>query len=154
MLRYTLEQGDWTTVAEELEFLTKYCELQQLRFQDRLSVSIHCSPEAAAYRIPKLLLQPLVENAVIHGIEPLGGPGRLEVGARLLRRNGAAVLGISISDNGVGFSPDAGLAGRHLGIANVKERLLVACPQAFLGIQSRPGGTQVTIEIAGDALRS
>jgi sensor histidine kinase YesM len=154
MLRYTLEQNDWTTVAEELEFLRKYCELQQMRFQDRLSVSIECAEEAAGYRIPKLILQPLVENAIIHGIEPLGGPGRLEVTARLERRNGVCVLGINISDNGVGFTPEAGAVGRHLGIANVKERLLVACPQAFLGIQSRPGGTHVSIEIARDALRT
>jgi sensor histidine kinase YesM len=154
MLRYTLEQNDWPTVAEELEFVGKYCELQQMRFQDRLSVSIECAEEAAGYHIPKLILQPLVENAIIHGIEPLGGPGRLEVTARLARRNGTSVLGISISDNGVGFTPDAALEGRHLGIANVKERLAVACPQAFLGIQSAPGGTHVRIEIAGDALRA
>jgi two-component system sensor histidine kinase YesM len=148
MLRYTLEQGDWTTVSEELAFLAKYCELQKMRFGDRLQVRFDCGQEAGGFRLPKLILQPLVENAIIHGIEPLGTPGTLEVTAVVSRRNGQRVLGISVRDNGVGFS-ETGAGERHIGLANVKERLLIAYPQAFLSIQSHPGDTRVAIEIAG-----
>jgi sensor histidine kinase YesM len=146
MLRYTLEKDDWTTVNEELRFLAKYCELQQMRFGDRLSVRFDCQREAEAFRIPKLILQPLVENAIIHGIEPLGRPGTLEVTATLGRREGG--LSIVVRDNGVGFA-ESGAGERHIGLANVKERLLIAFPKAFLSIRSQPGDTRVSIEIAG-----
>ncbi len=148
MLRYTLEQGHWTTVQEELRFVEEYCALQQLRFQERLTVAIRCDETVAARRLPKLILQPLVENAIIHGIEPLGSPGKLVVEARRIRRNGSAALEISIVDNGLGFEAGTGLEGRHIGLANVKERLRISCPQASLSIDSRPGrGTRVTLEL-------
>ncbi len=148
MLRYTLEQNDWTTVTEELQFIKKYCELQQIRFQERLAVEIHCDEEAGSCRLPKLILQPLVENAIIHGIEPLGSPGKLQIAARRIRRNGSMKLRISITDNGVGFRTEIETEGRHIGLANVKERLLIAYAQASLEIESRPGrGACVAMEI-------
>jgi two-component system sensor histidine kinase YesM len=146
MLRYTLEKDDWTTVNDEMAFLAKYCELQQMRFGERLAVRFECQPEAQAFRIPKLILQPLVENAIIHGIEPLGRPGTLEVTATMDRREGG--LSIVVRDNGVGFA-ETGTGQRHIGLANVKERLLIAFPKAFLSIRSQPGDTRVAIEIAG-----
>ena len=151
MLRYTLEQSDWSTVAEELQFVSKYCELQQVRFQERLSVDIHCDEAAASFRIPKLILQPLVENAIIHGIEPLGRPGKLEVSAKRIQRNGAVGLGICIVDNGVGFSVADHPEDGHIGLRNVKERLLITFPRAFLKVDSDPGrGTRITMEIVED----
>ncbi len=151
MLRYTLEQNDWSTVAEELRFVSKYCELQQVRFQERLSVDIHCDEAAASFRIPKLILQPLVENAVIHGIEPLGGPGQLKVSAKPIQKNGAAGVGIWIVDNGVGFSVADHPEDGHIGLRNVRERLLIAFPHAFLKVDSEPGrGTRITMEIVED----
>jgi sensor histidine kinase YesM len=151
MLRYTLEQNDWSTVSEELRFVGKYCELQQVRFQERLSVEIQCEEHAASFPIPKLILQPLVENAVIHGIEPLGEPGRLRVSARSIRKNGASGVGILVIDNGVGFSaadlPEDG----HIGLRNVRDRLSVAFPHASLKIDSKPGrGTRIEMEIVED----
>lgn len=153
MLRYTLEQNDWSTVAEELRFVSKYCELQQVRFQERLSVDIHCDEAAESFRIPKLILQPLVENAVIHGIEPLGGPGQLKVSAEHIQKNGAAGVGIHVVDNGVGFSVADHPEDGHIGLRNVRERLLIAFPHAFLKVESEPGkGTRITMEIVEDGL--
>jgi LytS/YehU family sensor histidine kinase len=151
MLRYTLEQNDWSTVSEELQFVSKYCELQKVRFQERLSVEIDCDDEAASFPIPKLILQPLVENAVIHGIEPLGGPGRLRVSAKTIHKNGTSGVGILVVDNGVGFSrgehPDDG----HIGLRNVRERLLMAFPRSSLMVDSQPGeGTRITMDIVED----
>jgi sensor histidine kinase YesM len=151
MLRYTLEQNDWSTVAEELRFVSKYCELQQVRFQERLSVDIHCEEAAASFSIPKLILQPLVENAVIHGIEPLGGPGKLRVSARHIQKNGASGVGIVVIDNGVGFSVEDHPEDGRIGLRNVKERLLMAFPHALLKVDSEPGkGTRITMDIMKD----
>lgn len=148
MLRYTLEQNGWTTIAEEFQFLTKYCDLQKIRFQERLAVGIHYDEDVANFKIPKLLLQPLVENAIIHGIEPLDRPGRLDVSARLIGNNNSSALGIYIVDNGTGFLQEAGENRKHIGLSNVQERLLIAFPKASLDIQSRIGlGTKVGIEI-------
>jgi len=151
MLRYTLEQNDWSTVAEELRFVRKYCELQKVRFQERLSVDIHCEEAAASFSIPKLILQPLVENAVIHGIEPLGGPGKLRVSARHIQKNGASGVGILVVDNGVGFSVEDHPEDGRIGLRNVKERLLMAFPHALLKVDSEPGkGTRITMDIVKD----
>jgi sensor histidine kinase YesM len=151
MLRYTLEQGDWSTVEEELRFVGKYCELQQVRFQERLSVEILCEEHAASFQIPKLILQPLVENAVIHGIEPLAEPGRLKVSARAIRKNGASGVGILVIDNGVGFSAADHPQDGHIGLRNVRERLFMAFPRASLKIESEPGrGTRVAMDIVED----
>jgi two-component system sensor histidine kinase YesM len=89
-----------------------------------------------------------VENAIIHGIEPLSRPGTLEVTATLEHKEGQRGLSIVVRDNGVGFA-ETGTGERHIGLANVRERLLIAFPKAFLSIRSQPGDTRVAIEIAG-----
>jgi sensor histidine kinase YesM len=148
MLRYILDQASWTTVGDELHFLDRYCELQKMRFPDRLVVSIRCEEEVTALRIPKLILQPMVENAVIHGIEPLDRPGHLEIVARRAMANGGSAACISIVDDGVGYSTAAGDVEERIGLANARERLLIAYPDARLSIVSDPGsGTRISIEI-------
>jgi hypothetical protein len=151
MLRYILDSGDWTTVREEFRFLERYCELQRMRFDERLSVRFDLEGDAADARIPKLILQPVVENAVIHGIEPLDRPGTLCVEAAVLKRNETRVVGITVRDDGIGM-PAAGQGGeRGIGLANVRERLRIACPSARLEVAGAPGGgTRVRIEIPED----
>jgi sensor histidine kinase YesM len=153
MLRYTIEHEEWTTVAEELEFIDQYCALQKIRFGDRLSVVIQCDDEATRYRIPKLILQPLVENAIIHGIEPLGRPGRLLVSVTVSNRDAFPVLSVTIEDDGIGFVPKPIERTRHVGLYNVRERLTLAYREASFAIESRPeGGTKVAIQLAGEEL--
>lgn len=155
MLRYILDKGQWTTVREELRFLERYCELQKMRFPDRLGVAIRCAEEVEGFRIPKLILQPVVENAVIHGIEPLGRPATLSIEAGQGGRDGEPYTTICIADDGAGFDPEATDVEQRIGLSNVRERLLMAYPNARLSIASSPGsGTRIRIEIpSGESRR-
>jgi two-component sensor histidine kinase len=87
------------TLAKELELLAHYIEIQQIRFQDRLTVSFRIDPEARYALVPNLMLQPLVENAIRHGIAPRAAPGHVVVTA--VRRGDR--LELSVVDDGVGL---------------------------------------------------
>jgi hypothetical protein len=142
LLRYSVDHGAETTVAEELDFIERYCELQKMRFQDRLSWRIDRETEALGRRIPKLVLQPLVENAIIHGIEPTGERGTIIIAARL--ESGTLIL--SVDDDGAGFEISSTAKG--IGITNVERRLALAFPGARCMLESAPGeGTRSRIEI-------
>ncbi|WP_311083356.1 sensor histidine kinase [Paenibacillus polymyxa] len=144
MLRYTLAKEDWATIEEDFQFLSQYCQLQQLRFQDRLHVEISIGEGVHDVKIPRLLLQPLVENAIIHGVEPSDSPCKLMIASMISKDN----LIITIQDNGVGFNPKTDLGSSSIGTANVKERLKIAYPNSLFTIASEPGsGTSVTIKI-------
>lgn len=137
MLRYTLEHNDWVLVQEEMDFLTKYCELQQMRFAEKMQVNIVCDPDASTILIPKLLLQPIVENAIIHGIEPSDRQCQLTivVAVEALALNSREMfLIIRISDDGVGF--DYRKEQANVGIINVRERLRLAFANADLELNS------------------
>jgi two-component system sensor histidine kinase YesM len=156
MLRYTLEHADTSTLKHEMDFLAAYCELQKLRFGDRLEYRIEYHPDLAGFRLPKLLLQPLVENAVIHGIEPLDRPGRLLVRAERVKETdgaGASRVRIRIEDNGAGF--DSAAFGEGVGIANVRERLMLFNRGAALKLHSAPGeGTTAELSIPAGEVTS
>mgnify|MGYP005834447713 CR=1 FL=1 len=148
MLRYIFDRQDWVRLEDEFLFIRRYCELQRIRFRERLESAIHCDAAARDVRIPKLLLQPLVENAVIHGIEPMSRPCRLSITASPVVRDDRPAVRICIEDDGQGFDPDRQFDPESLGIANVRERLAMAFADARLSITSRPGaGTVVTIVI-------
>ncbi|MBQ1931658.1 MAG: histidine kinase [Lachnospiraceae bacterium] len=102
LLRYVLSKEKFTTIGKEQRFLADYLKLQQLRFGQRLSYEMNCPEEYKDLVIPRLLLQPLVENAIIHGIEPCEHPCTCRI--RVERH--ADLLHIYIEDNGVGFDPD------------------------------------------------
>jgi two-component system sensor histidine kinase YesM len=147
MLRYSLGRNDTVTLKEELDFIANYCELQQIRFADKLEFRIDCDPGTAKTPIPKLLLQPLVENAVIHGVEPSGTPCTLAVAASFEPMGeDDSCIEIRISDNGAGFDP--GRARSGIGMTNVRERLKFAYKRAQLHVHSAAGGgTLVRIQI-------
>ncbi len=147
MLRYILEQNMWTTIEKEITFIEKYCSLQKLRFQDRLEVDIKCEERVKGERIPKLILQPIVENAVIHGIEPLDKPGRVEIRAVKIRNGKEDGVGIYVIDNGTGFKiQDESNGG--IGLNNVRERLKLSFPHINFQVESKESeGTKISIEI-------
>jgi two-component system sensor histidine kinase YesM len=148
MLRYTLEHNDRAFVQEEMDFLAKYCELQQMRFAEKLTFHIECNLEASCISIPKLLLQPVTENAIIHGIEPSGTVCRLSIKAEVVTApdDGLEWLEITISDNGVGYDPESVREG--VGITNVRERLRLAFEGSRMIITSVEGqGTIVQMQI-------
>ena len=151
--RYSFRQhGDYTTLAEELRSIERYLVLEKARFGDRLKVITRIAPEVLSLTVPFLTVQPLVENAVRHGLERKPGPGTLTVTAE---DAGAECL-ISIEDDGVGSDPEtvrAALAGRtsspSVGLANVDERLRTVYGNDHgLVVETAPGlGTKVTLRI-------
>jgi two-component sensor histidine kinase len=148
LLRMSLERVGVQEVAlkEELDFLSKYLEIEQTRFRDRLTVVFDVQAEALDALVPNLLLQPLVENAIKHGIGPRPTPGRITVRAR---RSGA-MLELDVQDNGVGLSA-ARLTdfNRGVGLSNTRSRLdhLYGSLHRFEFRQPAEGGLLVCIAI-------
>ena len=132
------------TLARELELLAHYIEIQQIRFQDRLTVRFQIDPEARSALVPNLMLQPLVENAIRHGIAPRAAPGHVVVTAR---RKGDR-LELSVVDDGVGET--AGTEHRDgVGLGNTRARLLslYGTDHRFEAGTPSTGGFLVTVEI-------
>lgn len=147
MLHYILEGEDWVALNEEITFIQRYCELQSLRFRDRLTSQIRCDQYAKEIKIPKLLLQPLVENAMIHGIEPAGRPCTMTVDVDLFQQGSKPCVCIIIQDDGQGFDPQALDEKKGLGLTNVRERLRIAFPEANISVSSQVNcGTKVIIK--------
>ncbi|WP_459252997.1 GAF domain-containing sensor histidine kinase [Arthrobacter antibioticus] len=125
--RYSFRRhGDFTTLAEELRCIDRYLLLENARFGERLQVSLQIAPEVLSTVIPFLSLQPLVENAVRHGLEAKVGKGLVQICARDL----GAYTEVTIEDDGVGMDPEQlrlVLAGQHdgthVGLRNVDARL-------------------------------
>lgn len=146
LLRYALESTDEQEVPlrQELEFLDSYLEIEQTRFGKRLAVHKEIDPAALEARVPNLILQPLVENAIRHGIEPQAKPGRLELRAQKT----ADRLRLEVRDNGKGFSngenPTEGI-----GLSNTRARLqqLYGSTQTLEMINGAGGGLVVTVTI-------
>jgi two-component system sensor histidine kinase YesM len=148
MLHYTLEGDEWVTLEDEISFVQKYCDLQRIRFRDRLTADIHCDAALKDLKVPKLLLQPLVENAIIHGVEPASHPCTLNVKAELHTRDDSPWVQITVDDNGTGFDPESLEGKAGLGLANVRERLNIAFCASTFSVSSQINlGTQIVIEI-------
>jgi signal transduction histidine kinase len=127
-------------VADDVVWLERYFELMRERFRGKLETSITLDPAARAARIPRLLLQPLVENAFEHGLK--SGRGRIDVRIAVA----GARLRCTIEDDGVGIAPDFE---QGVGLANVASRLQLLYPQDHaLRIEARTGGgTRVAIDL-------
>lgn len=124
LLRASLRSDDehWITLDEELELTRAYLEIEEIRFEDRLRVQIEAAPETLDQRVPALLLQPIVENAVSHGIAPEIDGGTVTVRAFL---EGARLI-LEVEDDGAGLRTDGDRdtpAGTGIGLANTRERL-------------------------------
>ena len=122
LLRLTFDGTGAPAVSlqEELEFLQKYLEIEQIRFQDRLSVLYDVDSETLDAEVPRLILQPLVENAIKHGVSPRSGRGLIQISSRL--RDNA--LWIEVRDNGVGLDGKGRSRLRSgVGLSNTRARL-------------------------------
>ncbi len=147
MLHYIFEGGDQVYLREEIAFIQRYSELQWLRFRERMTSQIQYDEAAGEIKIPKLLLQPLVENAMIHGIEPAGRPCTMSVNVKLTQQDGRSWVCITVQDDGRGFDPQAPGRKEGLGLANVRERLQIAFPEAKMSVSSQiNSGTKIVIE--------
>jgi signal transduction histidine kinase len=122
LLRLTFDRSGAPRISlqEELEFLQKYLEIEQTRFHDRLSVRFDIDPETLDAEVPRLILQPLVENAIKHGVSPKPGAGLVQISTKRQGEN----LWIEVSDNGVGLSDGARARLRSgVGLSNTRDRL-------------------------------
>ena len=148
LLRMTLENigRQEVSLREEVDFLQRYLDIQQTRFQDRLHVTLDIPSDTLDARVPNQALQPLVENAIRHGLDERTGEGAIEIAAR----EAAEVLTVTVRDNGPGFAP-SDASGRHegVGLANTRARLRqLYGPGAVLELTNHAqGGTLVTLRI-------
>jgi two-component system LytT family sensor kinase len=154
--RYSFRaHGEFTTLAEELRSIDRYLIIERARFGDRLQVRLQIAPEVLPVGLPFLCLQPLVENAVRHGLSRKEGMGTVTIVAR----DAGAECQITVEDDGVGMDPgvlsgpgavdDPSDAGQHVGLTNVDERLRSAFGDQFgLVVETAPGaGTKVSIRV-------
>jgi signal transduction histidine kinase len=137
LLRAALEGSDTQEVdlRRELDFLKRYLEIEQTRFGNRLTVKMEIAPETLDAQVPNLILQPLVENAIRHGIEPRSKSGCIELRAQ--RLNG--VLTLEVRDNGAGLSGNQQVR-EGVGLSNTRARLRELYGQDHR-FELRPGPT-------------
>ncbi|MQA63930.1 MAG: sensor histidine kinase [Actinophytocola sp.] len=152
-IRYSLARhGEYTTVADEFHAIETYLALQRAVLGERLRVQVRVAPDVLAVPLPYLALQPLVENAIRHGIEPSGSSGLVQVHGEAEGNDCV----ISVEDDGVGMDPATAervLAGKgsaeSLGLANVDRRLrTVYGPWFGLVVETADGaGTRVIVRV-------
>ena len=135
-------RSDDATLADELNMLENYLRILKIRFGDRLSWRIEAAEDARRRVFPPMLLQPLIENAVRHGIEPKIGGGKIDIRASIL----GASLRIEVSDTGVGFAANDG---GGTGISNVKARLAALFGESGrLSLENKhEGGVTATLDL-------
>jgi two-component system LytT family sensor kinase len=155
--RYSFRRhGDFTTLAEELRSIDRYLLLQRARFGEELRVTLRIAPEVLPVAVPFLCLQPLVENAVRHGLQDRSEPGLITIVAE----DAGSDCVISVEDDGIGMDPDEVrrlLAGERrtpsdeagIGLANVDERLRQVYGGEYgLAVETGPGaGTKVIVRV-------
>jgi two-component system, LytTR family, sensor kinase len=151
--RYSFRaHGEFTTLAEELRSIDRYLTLERARFGDRLQVRLQVAPEVLPVGLPFLCLQPLVENAVRHGLSAKPGVGTVSIVAE----DSGAECQITVEDDGVGMdpttlraNPDEPADAQHVGLANVDDRLRSVFGDGYgLVVETAPGaGTKVSLRI-------
>lgn len=148
LLRLSLDHGEEQEIAlqQELAFVDRYLKLQKIRYEDRLDVIVDVDPRALRAYVPTFILQPLLENAIRHGIATRSVPGQIEIQARLE----GDTLSVSVLDDGPGlppgWDPERGLG---VGLSNTKERLrrLYADKQSFRIGSNSGGGVRVDLTL-------
>ena len=162
ILKYSIHGKDvLVPLNEEVQYIESYLCIQKNRLEDRLCTSMEIQKEARACMVPKLILQPMVENAILHGIEPMKDGGRVRITAGLEQQN----LLITIEDNGPGMAPEEleqcraavyseSGATDSIGMRNVHRRLRLHFGEEYgLAIESRhQEGTIVTLRMPGTRL--
>jgi len=147
LLRRTLELGPAQEVPldAELDLLARYLDIQKARFGDRLRVTIAVDPRARLASVPVLLFQPLVENAIRHGLAERLSSGRIDISAQ---REGDH-LTITVTDDGVGPAADLTSSLERIGLGNTRARLeaLYGSAQRLDLTATRPHGARVSLEI-------
>lgn len=158
MLRYSIKGGDEVSLGEELQIVNAYITIYQIRFSGRFTYGLVCPEEFLPLLIPKMIIQPIVENALTHGLETLAEGGAVHIH---VNTNEKGDLIIMVRDNGVGMSSDRleqlnhllhtegkdSILNGHIGVANVHHRIRFKYGNAYgLRLKSETGkGTEVTL---------
>lgn len=143
IFRYTCNDAKLTTVQEEFDFCTQYCNLLKMRYDERLTFSVAMEEEAGKIPIPKLIIQPLVENAIKHGMDAEG----LSITIRISAMVGNHTLILEVNNDGIPINPDEVYADGKVGVRNVENRIKLLHPNAAFKIGLEDGITSMTIEI-------
>lgn len=158
LLRYSLSPGDFTVLSKEVASLEDYLEIQRVRYGDKMQVEVDIDPSFGNIDVPKLIIQPIVENAIVHGIEKKIEDGRIHIWAEL---DGENDLLLHIDDDGVGMDEQTARSlllkqksgdfrrSSHIGVYNVHRRLQMYYGDEYgATIHSQlKVGTQVTLRI-------
>jgi two-component system LytT family sensor kinase len=153
MRRRLRNQDHFAPLRDELDFVEDYLSIELVRFGDKLRVVKQIDPETLDMLVPSMLLQPLIENSIKHGIS-----SKVDGGTVTLRtRHSGGRLSIEVEDDGVGIAEAelANIFNKGIGVSNVKERLQVLYNQDYrMLIDSLPGrGTRIEIELPGTQVR-
>lgn len=145
--------GEITTVADEMDHVRQYLIIQKTRYEDKLHYEISCEKDIEGVRIPKLILQPIVENALYHGIRPKSTQGLITVRAE---SDEDGIL-FTITDDGVGYDPDAPVgkeSGSGVGLDNVDRRIKLYYGETYgVEIKSLHGsGTTVILKLGHELI--
>lgn len=148
LFRYTCSSQEVVSIREEMNFLEDYLKLEKLKYDERLEYIIWMDKESKEKKIPRLLLQPLVENSIKHGMGDSEDPILIQIMARTVRTEGiGSVTVLTVRDNGEGFdSKKVAGPGVHVGVENVKARAELFCRSAVFQCVSTLGkGTKTTV---------
>src|SRR5436309_5657358 len=147
-LRLTVDNSDQqlVTLKEETEFLRCYLDIEQVRFGDRLTVAFELEPQTLSAQVPRLILQPVVENAIQHAIASRAARGHINIEAKCLNN----LLRLEVRDNGPGITLNTDLLGAEgVGLSNVRARLhqIYGSDSRLELMNARDGGLAVVMEI-------
>jgi LytS/YehU family sensor histidine kinase len=147
VLRSSTEQE--VALADELDFIKGYVEIERMRLGDRLQVTWEIAPDALQIKVPSLILQPLVENAILHGIAPIAQPGALEIRAA---RDGES-LHLQVRDTGPGLPQQTSPQRLGIGLSNTQSRLhrLYGSKQRFELLNDKGLVVNIHIPVSGPA---
>ncbi len=145
LLRTSLESNRVHTVTlrQELEFLSRYLEIQQARFGERLRYAADAEPEALSALVPNLFLQPVVENAILHGVAQKAAPGEVKISARVHGRR----LQVEVHDDGPGFDVREAPLAEGVGLTNTRERLAKHYGTDYQMVLKSERGRGVTVSL-------
>ncbi|MCM1134482.1 MAG: histidine kinase [Clostridium sp.] len=134
MFRYTCEHNFNSTIQQEFDFIRNYLFLQKTRFDERLEFQIYIEPGLEDFEIPKLLVQPLVENAIVHGLEPSDGSETIQLSAITASGfNGDTFIIINVINNGLPYIENKSY--KRVGLKSIEERLAIFSPNSFFIIR-------------------
>ena len=147
---YLGSKGEFCTVADELKLIESYLDIERARFEERLEVTVDVPDQLLGLSIPSLILQPLVENSIKHGISENKNGGEVKISAELVRENNVDFLKLIVLDSGAGRNAAKVATSKNgVGLQNVRDRLASHYgPKAVLSLESRPAfGTQASVLI-------